>query len=41
VVPGSNGKEYFLLENRQQIGYDKGLAYTEDGIISSEVYFTK
>jgi M6 family metalloprotease-like protein len=31
VVPGSNGKEYFLLENRQQIGYDKGLAYTVDG----------
>jgi immune inhibitor A len=31
VVPGSGGKEYFLLENRQQIGYDKGLAYTVDG----------
>lgn len=31
VVPGSNGTEYFLLENRQQIGYDKGLAYTVDG----------
>jgi M6 family metalloprotease-like protein len=31
VVPGSDGKEYFLLENRQQIGYDKGLAYTVDG----------
>ncbi|MCM0647512.1 M6 family metalloprotease domain-containing protein [Clostridium swellfunianum] len=31
VVPGSNGKEYFLLENRQQLGYDKGLAYTVDG----------
>lgn len=31
VVPGSNGKEYFLLENRQQIGYDKGIAYTYDG----------
>jgi M6 family metalloprotease-like protein len=31
VVPGSNGKEYFLLENRQQIGYDKGLSYTVDG----------
>jgi hypothetical protein len=30
-VPGSNGKEYFMLENRQQIGYDKGLAYTVDG----------
>lgn len=31
VVPGSDGKEYFLLENRQQVGYDKGLAYTKDG----------
>lgn len=31
VVPGSNGKEYFLLENRQQIGYDRGLSYTYDG----------
>jgi hypothetical protein len=26
VVPGSGGSEYFLLENRQQIGYDEGLA---------------
>jgi immune inhibitor A len=24
VVPNSGGKEYFLLENRQQIGFDKG-----------------
>lgn len=31
VVPGSNGKEYFLIENRQQSGYDKGLAYNVDG----------
>jgi M6 family metalloprotease domain len=31
VVPGSNGREYFLLENRQQIGYDKGLACNGDG----------
>lgn len=31
VVPGSNGKEYFMLENRQQVGYDKGLAFTVDG----------
>jgi immune inhibitor A len=31
IVPGSNGKEYFLLENRQQTGYDKGLAYNVDG----------
>jgi M6 family metalloprotease-like protein len=30
-IPGSNGKEYFMLENRQQEGYDKGLAYTVDG----------
>ncbi|MGE5359369.1 MAG: M6 family metalloprotease domain-containing protein [Bacteroidales bacterium] len=25
VVPFSGGKEYFLLENRQQIGFDQGL----------------
>jgi immune inhibitor A len=31
VVPGSKGKEYYLLENRQQVGYDKGIAYTVDG----------
>jgi immune inhibitor A len=31
VVPGSNGREYFLLENRQQIGFDAGLAYNVDG----------
>jgi M6 family metalloprotease-like protein len=31
AAPGSDGKEYFLLENRQQTGYDKGLAYTVDG----------
>jgi immune inhibitor A len=30
-VPGSNGKEYFLLENRQQKGFDQGLSYTVDG----------
>lgn len=27
-VPGSNGREYFLLFNRQQIGFDKGLNYS-------------
>lgn len=27
-VPGSNGREYFLLENRQQTGFDEGLSYT-------------
>jgi M6 family metalloprotease-like protein len=27
-IPGSNGTEYFVLENRQQQGFDKGLAYT-------------
>jgi immune inhibitor A len=31
VVPGSNGREYFLLENRQQTGFDAGLAYNMDG----------
>ena len=25
VVPNSGGKEYFLLENRQRIGFDQGL----------------
>lgn len=30
-VPGSNGREYFLLENRQQKGYDVGLSYNVDG----------
>jgi hypothetical protein len=25
VVPNSGGKEYFLFENRQQIGFDQGL----------------
>jgi M6 family metalloprotease-like protein len=25
IVPFSGGREYFLLENRQQIGFDKGL----------------
>lgn len=30
VVPGSNGREYFLIENRQQKGYDEGLIYTAD-----------
>ena len=27
VVPFSGGKEYFLFENRQQIGFDQGFAY--------------
>jgi M6 family metalloprotease-like protein len=26
VVPFSNGKEYYLFENRQQIGFDQGLS---------------
>jgi immune inhibitor A len=26
IVPNSDGKEYFLLENRQNIGFDKSLA---------------
>ncbi|WBW96884.1 M6 family metalloprotease domain-containing protein [Oceanirhabdus sp. W0125-5] len=29
-VPGSNGREYFLIENRQQTGYDAGLEYNFD-----------
>ncbi len=31
VVPGSDGREYFLLENRQQTGFDAGLEYNVDG----------
>ena len=27
IVPGSNGKEYFLFENRQNIGFDQGLQF--------------
>jgi immune inhibitor A len=30
-VPGSGGREYFLLENRQQTGFDAGLEYNLDG----------
>lgn len=30
VVPGSNGREYFMIENRQQKGYDAGLVYNVD-----------
>jgi immune inhibitor A len=30
VVPNSGGKEYFLLENRQHIGFDEGLNVYED-----------
>ncbi|WP_285858410.1 immune inhibitor A domain-containing protein [Neobacillus niacini] len=31
IVPGSNGREYFLLENRQQKGFDAGLESNADG----------
>lgn len=31
VVPGSDGREYFLIENRQQENFDKGLSYSVDG----------
>lgn len=31
VVPGSEGREYFLLENRQQTGFDEGLVYSSGG----------
>jgi M6 family metalloprotease-like protein len=27
-VPGANGLEYYLLENRQLVGFDQGLVYT-------------
>lgn len=30
-VPGSIGREYLLLENRQQTGFDAGLEYNADG----------
>jgi immune inhibitor A len=38
VVPGSGGKEYFLFENRQNIGFDEGLQYFylgQDGEVAS------
>jgi len=40
VVPGTNGKEYFLVENRQQIGFDQGLdrGASGDGIYGVAIY---
>jgi immune inhibitor A len=38
VVPGSGGSEYFLFENRQNVGFDKGLmyrTYAADGSVAS------
>ncbi len=31
LVPGSDGSEYYLLENRQQVSFDRGLAYSQGG----------
>lgn len=36
-VPGSGGKEYFLLENRQQIGFDEGLNIYGDSVVGPGV----
>ena len=38
IVPGSGGKEYFLFENRQNVGFDQGLiyrTYAPDGSVTS------
>ena len=37
VVPYSGGKEYFLFENRQQIGFDQGLNVYRDTIAGRDV----
>jgi len=38
VVPGSDGREYFLLENRQQTGYDTGLSINGTDLHGLVVY---
>jgi M6 family metalloprotease-like protein len=38
VVPNSEGKEYFLFENRQHIGFDQGLAYIGGGTHGLAIY---
>lgn len=38
VVPNSDGKEYFLFENRQFIGFDQGLAYAGGGFHGLAIY---
>jgi immune inhibitor A len=37
-VPGSNGTEYFLLENRQMIGFDEGFALMGGNVHGLAVY---
>lgn len=38
VVPLSGGKEYFLFENRQQIGFDQGFARRGPGVHGLAIY---
>jgi hypothetical protein len=38
VVPNSGGKEYFLFENRQQIGFDKGFARWGPNVHGMAIY---
>ncbi|MDF2881398.1 MAG: family metalloprotease protein [Clostridiaceae bacterium] len=38
VVPGSNGSEYFLVENRQQTGFDSSLSRYGTGVHGAAIY---
>lgn len=38
VVPGSNGNEYFMVENRQQTGYDSSLSRYGSGVHGVAIY---
>jgi immune inhibitor A len=38
VVPGSNGSEYFLVENRQQSGFDSSLSRYGTGVHGLAIY---
>jgi immune inhibitor A len=38
VVPGSNGNEYFLIENRQQAGFDSSLGRYGAGVYGLAIY---
>lgn len=38
VVPGSDGSEYFLIENRQQVGYDLGFSRVSEDVHGLEIY---
>lgn len=38
IVPGSNGSEYFLVENRQQAGFDSSLSRYGTGVKGLAIY---